>query len=108
MVDGPGEFDPQRTRHEAGVYFSRCAIARPDRLSSTKVIRNQSKLYEGEFEVVDDFLGGDVGYDLKKMAPDTFIFPVRKRGSRPRNHEGPQPDPARHDTHEEHSRRALL
>ena len=30
MVDGPGEFDPQRTRHEAGVYFSRCAIAERD------------------------------------------------------------------------------
>ena len=59
MGDGPGEFDPQRTRHEAGVYFSRCAIARPDRLSSTKVIGNQAELFEGRFEVIDDFFGDE-------------------------------------------------
>jgi hypothetical protein len=30
----------------------------------TKVIRNQSKLLAGGFEVVDDFLADHLGYDL--------------------------------------------
>jgi hypothetical protein len=40
-------------------------------------------LFERRFEVVDDFLGDDVGYNLKKMALDTFIssacFPLAGR-----------------------------
>ena len=29
-----------------------------------KIIRNEPKLFKGRFEVVDDFLGDDVEYDL--------------------------------------------
>ena len=59
MADSPGECDPQRTRHEAGVYSSRYAIARPAPLSSTKVIRNQAELFESGFKIIDDFLGDE-------------------------------------------------
>ena len=31
---------------------------------TTNVIRNQTELFQRSFEVVDDFLGDDVGYDL--------------------------------------------
>ena len=34
---------------------------------------NQSELFKRCFEVVDDFLGDDVEYDLEKTTPDTCI-----------------------------------
>ena len=36
--------------------------------------RNQQESFEGGLEVVDDFLGDDVEYDLSEMVPDTFSF----------------------------------
>ena len=39
-----------------------------------KVIRNQPELFQSRFEVVDDFLGDDVGYDLWQMVSDTIII----------------------------------
>jgi hypothetical protein len=35
-------------------------------------------LFEHGFEVVNDFFGDDVGRDLLKMAPDTFISTLAK------------------------------
>jgi hypothetical protein len=40
-----------------------------------QVISNQPKLFQRRFEVVDDFLGDDVGYDLWQMA-DTIISQI--------------------------------
>ena len=62
MVDGPGEFDPQRTRHEADVYFSRCAIARPDPLSSPHLLNSYPPA-----DVSIDRIGDMLRYDLPQI-----------------------------------------
>ena len=42
------------------VHFSLLLLCR----FAAKVIRNQPELFKGCFEVVDNFMGDDVGYDL--------------------------------------------
>ncbi len=37
------------------------------------VIRNQPDLFEGPFEIIDNFLGDDLGDDLWEMDPNTII-----------------------------------
>jgi hypothetical protein len=41
-------------------------------LFPAKIIRDQAELFQGGFEVVDDFLGDDAKYELWEMVPDTF------------------------------------
>ena len=54
MVAGPGEFDPQRTRHEAGTYSSRCAMARPPPVSSPGIdLVSLAMLQENRGDVVE-------------------------------------------------------
>ena len=44
-------------------------------LVTSKVVRNQPELFEGGFEVIDEFLGDDVKYELWEMVPGTFFLP---------------------------------
>ena len=55
----------------------------PQRENVPVFLSNQSKLFEGGFEVVDDFLGDDVRYDLREMGPDTFISSVMDKNESP-------------------------
>jgi hypothetical protein len=43
-------------------------------VSLAKVIGHQPELVEGGFKIGDDFLGDDVGYDLREMAPDPLFL----------------------------------